>query len=58
MPCPLYCALIGLPVANFMFARLIAGQRQLLKVRFSNQALGCCRPGEEALNLNFREASA
>ena len=42
--------------------RILAGfityERQPLKIRFRDQALGSFGPGDELLNLNFREASA
>ena len=41
-----------------MLASLITDERQGFKIRFSDQALADFGPFDEALNLNFREASA
>ena len=44
--------------ANFMLPCFIADERQPFKIRLCNQTLGSFGPGDELLNLNFREASA
>ena len=44
--------------AHLMLAGFITDERQALKLRLRDQALGILCPGDEPLNLNFREASA
>lgn len=44
--------------SHLVLAGFITDERQVLKRRLRDQALGIFCPGDEPLNLNFREASA
>lgn len=44
--------------SHLVLAGFITDERQPLKIRLRDQALSSFGPGDELLNLNFREASA